>query len=288
MKLRCLPLAALLVFCAGCASDPPANSSTLRATSATAPELTQPEFLYAVLRYLDRWHLDAATFTRLNNDGQVEIWVRSIEVPTDEGDRSRFAELWLPGARTLVELKQADHDVPERKLAIKDDSFKVRAVHRLNAGPVSPNGWKVRRLRSEEVFAHLFQTQHERLFPDATLENRLRQALAAYLRQHHEKELLTGQQTFYAAPVSPVCGELWIYWEDQRMALRFAAEGDLANPRIWEEVALHVRAISLDERVTLSPEAATSPGGFISRDWAGRLLYNCIILGRKFTLPPTR
>jgi len=50
-------------------------------------------------------------------------------------------------------------------------------------------------------------------------------------------------------------------------------------------VALHLRLVSLDENVTAAPDQTAGGGRLVSRDWAGRLLYNCVVLGRRFTIP---
>jgi hypothetical protein len=291
MKSSALLLAAWMVLGAACASRRPAVTPVTGVNAGSIPELTNRDFIFAVFRYLYRWHSDTATWLPTTEAEQIEIRVRLIHVETDANDRSRFAELWLPGAGLMVDLKQADHEVPERKLVLKDDGFKVRSVHRIDAHPAPPANWTVLRLPSKEVIAHLFQTRQERLFPDGAFVNRLRDTLADYLRRHHEQELMAGAQTYYAAPMSPVSNELWLYWENQRTALRFAADGDLANPRIWEQAAMHLRLVNLDGNVTQSPEEALWAGRPVSREWAGRLLYNCVVLGRKFTLsasPDTR
>jgi len=288
MKSSSLLLAVWMVLGAGCASNRSGIAPAAQEGPGTVSELANRDFLFAVLRYLYRWHSDAATWTSAAGAGEIEIRVRPIQVETDEADRSRFAELWLPAAGLMLDLKQADHEVPERKIVLKDGGFKIRAVHRIDTQSVSPDGWTVLRLPSKEVIAHLSETSRERLFPDAAFENRLRDALADYLRQHHERELMAGAQTFYASPISPVSNELWIYWENQRTAVRFAADGDLANPRTWDQVAMHLRLIRLDEAVALSPDELPGAGRAVTRDWAGRLLYNCVVLGRVFTLPVAR
>jgi|WetSurMetagenome_2_1015567.scaffolds.fasta_scaffold361797_1 hypothetical protein len=274
----------LLMASAGCVSSHPPHRTPLTQAPEAAPELTRQDFLFAVLRYLYRWQLDAATFVRPDHRGVIEVWVRSLKVESDAGDRSRFAELWLPTAGLLVHLKQADHDVPERGLVLKDDGFKIRAVEQPAERPALTPGWTRVRLLAREVYAHLFLTRQERLFPDAAVESRMKSALATYLRKHHEPQWLEGPQTFYASPISPVSAERWVFWENQRMALRIQAEGGLDQPRVWEQLSLHLRMISLEDDITVSPEEAPDGRRLVSRDWAARFLYNCVVLGRKFSL----
>jgi len=186
----------------------------------------------------------------------------------------------------LLDLKEADHSVPERKLVLKDDSFKVRVVHRIDASHVPHSGWTKLRFAGQSVETYLFQNRNRQIFPDRAFDSRIRVALAGYLREHHKQELTRGIQTFYAAPISRVCNELWIYWENRRTALHVAADGDLADPRIWEQLPLHLREVVLERGPTVMPEAIPGRERSVSREWAGRLLYNSIVLGRIFTLPP--
>lgn len=105
-----------------------------------------------------------------------------------------------------------------------------------------------------------------------------------YLHEQRVHELTEGVQTFYAAPISPVCNELWIFWENQHVALRFSADGDLDDPQLWDQEAFNLREVNLEQNVAVSRDEVPNGGRFISRDRAGRLLYNCVVLGRKFTL----
>lgn len=286
MRTLLLPLAALLVAGAGCASNKPVTSAPVAAVREVPPELTNPDFIYAVLRHLYRWHFNGATFVQPDRAGQIEVWVRSVNVKADEGDRSRFAEMWLPGAGLLVDLKQADDEVSERKLVVKDSGFKVRAVEHPGSVPQTAASWRVLRFPAKDVEAHLFQTRQERLFPDAAMESRLEKALADYLSLEHEHEMTNATQTFYVAPISPVSNELWVFWENRHLALHFTADGDLADARLWEQIQLNLRVVSLEQNVAVSRDEMPDGGRFVSRDWAGRLVYNCVVLGRKFTLRP--
>jgi len=286
-----LVFAVLLTLSAGCTGQRSswrcgygdARTERQEPRRAVDADLTKKEFIVEVLQYLYRWHSDTGQWGSSTNE--FDVWVKELNVRTDEGDRSRFAELWVPKLRLIVELKKADHDVPERKMVLKDKEFRVRSVHQLNKPSTPSSAWTIINLTSSEVDAQLARSRDERLFPDPAIEKRLQSALGDYLRRHHPNEMTTGSQTFHTAPMSLVSDELWIYWEDQRTAIRFAAEGDLGDPRIWDEMALHLRLIPLDASSGDAHARVLQSGHPVSREWVGRLLYNCIVLGRRFTMP---
>jgi hypothetical protein len=285
MKLSRVVLALGVMLAAGCAVKHPPAGTADRDAAAPVAELINREFAFAVLSYLCRWHSDAATLVEGKEQREVEVWVRLVYTEVDDGDRSRFAELWLPSAGLLVDLKQAAYEAPERKLVLRDEGFKIRAVHWMHPRSVEERGWTVLRFPSVEVVEGLEQARNQRLFPDTDLERRLRDALSDYLRRYHEQEWRAGGQTFYTAPMSTVSNELWIYWENKRTAVRLAADGDLRDSRTWTQEVPHLRLVRLDRETSGLPGELGGGPKQISPEWAGRLLYNCVVLGRKFSLP---
>ncbi|MEI6805111.1 MAG: hypothetical protein WCK49_01225 [Myxococcaceae bacterium] len=178
-----------------------------------------------------------------------KIWVRLVKIKTDKGDHSQFAEMWLPAQKLLIDLKKADYQVPERNLTMKDNGFKIRLVKHLPKAPAPISGWKVLALPSKKNLTQ------KHVFPDETAKIQLKKALGSYPD--------TGEAC-YIAPVSQVSNELWVFCESPKLALRFSTDVKLTDP-------LSVHAIDLNKE-GIPPE------------WAGRLLYNTVILGEKLDL----
>lgn len=83
-----------------------------------------------------------------------------------------------------------------------------------------------------------------------------------------------------------MANELWAFWEKGRLLVRFASDLDLANPHVWEHEELSARIYDIDEQAVVSLQEAPGSNAYLTRDPVGRALYNCIILGRRYVLPP--
>ncbi len=88
------------------------------------------------------------------------------------------------------------------------------------------------------------------------------------------------------APLSRIANEAWVFWENGRLLIRFASDIDLAHPAVWQHEELAVDLYDLDEQVVVSLEEVAGSNAYLTRDQAGRALYNCVILGRRVVLQP--
>jgi hypothetical protein len=70
------------------------------------------------------------------------------------------------------------------------------------------------------------------------------------------------------------------------MLIRFASDIDLANPTVWEHEELAVRTYDIDRQVVVSLDEAAGSNAFLTRGQVGRVLYNCMVLGRRIELQP--
>jgi hypothetical protein len=96
----------------------------------------------------------------------------------------------------------------------------------------------------------------------------------------------TEPQVVYLAPLSPIANETWVFWETGRMLIRFASDIDLTNPAVWQHDTLAVKLFPLDQRVVVSLDEVAGSNAFMTRDEAGRALFNCFVLGRRVALEP--
>ena len=97
-----------------------------------------------------------------------------------------------------------------------------------------------------------------------------------------------GPAVVHVAPLSPVSNDLWVYWENGHRIIRFSSDADLTEPIYWESAGVNVHVYDLHENVVVSLGEAPGSSKYVTRDWAARVLFNCIVLGQKVTLPPAR
>jgi len=260
------------------------------ATPSARPSAPVPDrdYLFSLLRYLYRWHIDAPMLAEdLDAIDHVAIGYRELHPETDAGDQSRFAEIVIPIARTRVMLKQADYEIEELGLAVKNQRFNVVNVVYERQFDWEPEDYQVSVFTTGEVFDWLHETRNDRLFPGQELLGMIREEVLEEV-EGERPELIdpSAPQIIYLAPASPVINEVWIYWESGRHLIHFTSDDDLADIETWRDELHRVELIDLKGDVVVSAMEKPGSNAYITKDWAGRVLFNCIVLGVKIVLPP--
>lgn len=255
-----------------------------RAENRDAPELT-PEYLALVAQYLYRWHLDETALLAIDGDPEVEFRYGWLHPELDEGDRSQFIELFIPHLNYLVVLKKSDYKVPELNLEIRNGGYRIYRVEHYERPPASLSGMQAASLNKRALIEYLFSTRNRKVFPDEALMEHMRTALRA---EYHDFDGIPveGPQTIFVAPISEVSNTLWVFWENARRLIRFSSDSDLTTPAYWDMERLGARMYDLENAVVLSHAEAAGSNAFVTRDWAARALFNCIVFGRRHVITP--
>ena len=252
------------------------------------PELTQPSYLFEVVRYLYRWHLDESEVERIVGSKHFVFWVRRLEPKLDPGDRSALGEILLPQLGLVARVKKADYTIEELGVVVKSPNFRVTRITRGQVPARPPRGCALVKVDMDEMREYLFRTRNQQDFPDEALVERLRQALR---REAAKQGILatnapTGEQIVHLSSLSPVANDTWVFWEAGRKLLYYASDIDLANPAVWEHQTLTVHNFDLDQQVVVSHEEAPGSNRFLTRYQFSRALFNCLVLGQRITVPP--
>jgi hypothetical protein len=271
---------------AGCVtSSDSARKNALSAPEAVVTPLLEKQFVLDILRHVYRWHFDQSFLLESGKLDTLEVWARPLHPRLDAGDQSEFAELWIPGVNTRVELKRSDYTIPEMNLEVVDRSFKVKRVTRQLRPPASRSNYQVERYALAEVQDYLFATRTNRVPMSDTLRTAVRKLLAEYLDKAHPAPF-TEDQVIYVAPVSTVCNDLWAFWETGRKLMLFSADMDLSNPGFSQLSQLRLQVIDLDKDVVASTKEVPGSNAFVTKDWVGRLFFNCILYGERLERTP--
>jgi len=281
--LGCLILTLALAGCK--ASSNPARNSAVAAGEAASSPVLQKQFILEVMKHLYRWHFDQSFVLETGKADTLEVWARLLRPPLDTGDRSEFAELWIPAVNMRVELKRSDYKVPEMNLEIVDHSFKVKRVTRQLLPPASRSNYQVARHALSEVRDYLFATRTNRVAVSDNLLTAARKLITDYLRKAHA-DPFTEEQILYVAPISPVCNDVWVLWESGRKIMLFSADTDLSNPGFAQLSQLRMQVIDLDKDVVASTNEVPGSNAFVTKDWVGRLFFNCILYGERQVRTP--
>jgi hypothetical protein len=249
------------------------------------PGLRDERFLYDVLGYVYFWELDDLILSHTREDRETEIWIRPLEPRLDPGDRSHFAEIWLPSLKAQVELKKADYDIPELGKHVATPNYRVLSATLLPGAPAGAEAYAVLRLPHDQVLHHMFDARNRhKPLPPALRERVIRDVRHLAAEMPRPPDDRRGQ-VLYLAPRSPVCSDIWIYWDNTRTAIRISGDMDPDDKDIDDAFPLHTRSYDLDAQVVQTLLEVETSGAYITKDLAGRVLYQCIVLGEEVDLP---
>ena len=271
---------------AGCVSSSnPAGHNALPDPEAAPQPLLQKQFVLDVLQHVYRWHFDQSYVLETGKLDTLEVWERRLHPRLDPDDRSEFAELWIPAVNTRVELKRSDYRIPEMSLKVVDQSFKVKRVTRQLRPSTSRSDYQIGRYPLSGVRDYLFATRANRVLMSDNLRTAARKLVAEYLDKAHPAPFAE-DQVLYVAPVSTVCNDLWAFWETGRKLMLFSADMDLSNPGFSQLSQLRLQVIDLDKDVVASTKEVPGSNAFVTKDWVGRLFFNCILYGERLVRTP--
>jgi hypothetical protein len=238
-----------------------------------------------VLRYVYRWHFDQSFALEAGKVEKLEVWSRRLHPKLDTDDRSEYAEIWIPAVKTAVELKRAEYRVPELKLDIAESTFKVTRVTRQTEPLVSRRAYHVLAYPLDELRDYLFSTRTNRVPISDSLRESARKLIADYLNNAYP-DSFNVDQIGYISPLSSVSNELWFFWETGRKILFFSADVDLTSPGFSQLSQLRMQVIDLDKDVVASTREVPGSNAFVTKDWVGRLVFNCILYGERVVRTP--
>ena len=263
------------------AAAPAAVAEAAPAAAAGPPaEVLAPTYLYEITRHLYRWYLDENDVEHPSRPQDFSFWVRRQDVALDEGDRSELATILLPRMGIEVKVKKADYAIAELGLEVKGQGFRIANVARVPVPAELPPGTVVVPVDLAAMRDYLFRTRSQAEFPDVEMLKRLRVALREHLGLDPDRRE-AGAQVVHVAPLSPVANELWVFWENRKMLIRFASDLDLENPAMWAHQTLGIRTYDILNQTVVALGEAAGSNAYLTRDQVGRALYNCIVLGRR-------
>jgi hypothetical protein len=136
-----------------------------------------------------------------------------------------------------------------------------------------------------KIRAFLDDNRNRPQAPDAALRQRLLDAMKETVKLHPPANP-QAPQVFFLSTVSPVSGDLWILWVNERTAIRFGGEFGADQPDLLALLPLHTQLFDLKTKVVASLLETEGSTGYITKDWAGRILYQTLVLGERVEVTP--
>ena len=267
--LMALALLALLRPAPAANDDPPFSS----------------DYIHEICRHLYRWEMDETSVIRAGADDHLHVWVRKLEVKLDDQDASRYRELYFPQLQLAATLKKANYAIPELGQRVQNRDYMVQMVERVEKAPTNDAAYTQLEFKRKELEDYLFRTRAQREYPDRALQERLRAALRN-AKSPTDTPLAAGPQTIYISPISPVSNDLWVFWETRGWLIKYSSDSDIHNPAYWEIEKVGVHVYDLAKDVVVSLDEVEGSHAYITRDWAARAVFNCIVFGQRLVITP--
>lgn len=273
MKTLCLALFLALIAPLRAASPAPLD-----------PALTDREWLMETLLYSYYWYLDDAFFAARAENKDAEIWVRSVEPPSrDADDRSRFGQVWLPAAKILLSVKQADYDIPELNITARTQTYRVIRGSYEAAAPADAAAWKPVTFSWPMVVETLKSARHQVHVPGPATKT----VVAAMLRKEMLHAGVTGEpQRFFIAARTTVATDVWVFWQNRKIIFQISGDMDITDRSAVAQLPMLIRQFNLTSNVVASLLEAQASNAVISRDRASRVLFMCLARGEELVLEP--
>jgi len=255
---------------------------------ARSQGLLDEKYLSLVARYLYNWHLDETSLIAIDNASAIDFRFKAVPMELDEHDRSQYVDLYIPLLSYHVRLKKSDYDVPELNMQVQNAGFRIVRAHKIDSMPGDIDSYETVVMPKQQMLDYLFSIRNQRHYPDEDLLSRMRQAFRARFGSQIPAEHRGVMQTVYVAPLSPVANSLWVYWETGRTIIRFSSDSDINTEAFWAVEDLGVEMYDLDKNVVVSLAETPGSNAFVTRDWAARVLYNCVVFGKRLELEPVQ
>jgi hypothetical protein len=275
----------LLVLLPGCQR---ACQTVQTSSLSVPPEILEQSYLFEVVRHLYRWLMDESEVERIVGAKRFVFWIRRLEPTLDPCDRSIICEIRSPRLDISVKVKKADYTSEELGAVVKSSSFKITQISRGYVPAKRPLSCELVDVDMNQMRDYLFRTRNQLDYPDFVMMERLRKAVRRQIAKEgiDVNGIPAGDRIVHLASLSPVANEIWVFWEDGHKLFYFASDIDIADPAVWRHEELMVRIFDLDKQVILSHEEAPGSNRFLTRYQVSRALFNCIVLGRRITMPP--
>jgi len=254
--------------------------------SSANTEFIKPEnaeYLRGVLEYVYFWHLDPAHFFEDDQDTNIEILVKRNSYSKDLNNKSTRYELIVPDLNLGISLVKANYKIQELDLQITNASYKVVAVNPDFREPVTNKEFQIRFLSEGNMMKRLFQNRYK----PAVLSNYVKTNIYNSLVKLSKLELghpLKKEHIFYVGPLSDYSNDIWIFWEAERKIVKLSSASDYTSKAYWQLLPIYVKIYDLDSDVVVSLSEVSGSNAYITKDFAGRIMFNCIVNGKKFII----
>jgi hypothetical protein len=194
----------------------------------------------------------------------------------------------IPDLDMALTLKKAQYRIEELDLLVSNTSYKITTFHREINLAANPKYKKYHKkiIPEKELFDYIFNKRSSLPELKPYVIHKLKEVLPGIISD----ELPTNKildETFYIAPVSQYANFIALFWEDTKQLILLSSDAELNNPVFWQELPLNTEIFDMKGDVVTSLRQVLGSDAYVTKNWVGRILFNCVIDGYKLkiTLP---
>ncbi|HBM16160.1 MAG TPA: hypothetical protein DD381_07465 [Lentisphaeria bacterium] len=250
-------------------------------------DYTSEIYLYNVVRYLYRWYLDEIDIEKNTSAKDIEFFIRKLNPELDKDDRSLYAEIIIPMFNISVKLKKSDYIIEETGQEIKSNGFKIINVSRISTENFDFTDYSRTTIEIEKMREYLFKTRNHEEYPSEDLLDKIRKSFKnqiVKLQKEYPNESFNKNTVLFLAPMSPIGNDFWAYWENGKLAFHCNADIDISNEKIWDNENFYFDYYDVYKNTVVSLSETALSNEFLTRDQVGRILFNCMVLGKRVTM----
>ena len=231
-----------------------------------------------ILQYVYYWYLDHDDISQLSSRASVDVYLSRMVLEQDPGDNTVFTQMLVPALNLEITIKKAHYRVTELAREIRHPGPKIAAIHRNPVDPKPEGSSTLRSFATKTLLDFLHDHRNQGAALDAELYRRLKRALGAIVVDTGNAASGAGQ-TFYVGPESAYSNDLWIYWIQQKKLILFSSDLSFSDSAYWKHLPLYTKIFDLESAVVTSLSEAPGMNGYVTKGWAGRILFNTLVDG---------
>ena len=130
------------------------------------------------------------------------------------------------------------------------------------------------------MMKHLFQNRYKPTVLSDDIKTNIYNSLVKLSKLELGPPLIK-EHIFYVGPLSDYSNDIWIFWETERKLVKFSSASDYTSKAYWQLLPIFVKIYDLDTDVVVSLSEVSGSNAYITKSFAGRIMFNCIVNGKK-------
>ncbi len=243
------------------------------------------DFVMGLLNHLAYWHLADDDYFEDDPDTVVDVLFKPYNYLHDTNDLSSLYIASVPDLKITVLLKKALYHIEEFNTLISNDSYKIVAFrHEQNqSSSNAPVGFVRIDVPEQDVRTMLFEKRNQSCNPSPELLAKIETALRTIITQELPTNTVM-DETFFIAPLSDYSNNILVFWITAGKMLQFSSDADYSSDLYWEMLPFNTEIFDMEGDVVTSLQETLGSNAYVTKNWVGRILYNCIIDGYKLVI----